>query len=350
LVQAKPIVSIAWLQAVVDRKSMSDPLPDTKDYLPTCDAEMAQQKHMFEVNELRKNLFKGKIFVFLTIEQYKKAVEVVKAASGEVVQSFGEESESFYEKHKLSCIIAPDPLSKFSEVTKQKVDKMGELGFVLTKEEDIGKAILHSDSNQCCIAANVSEKKTNKPVKQNEVVENKVTIADKAKKPAPNALSIQKNEVKDSKTSQAETSAVKKTTQPILVDKELKPIANLKTFRVKDDKESIDLKRKLEDQQDEEGEDTVYNPMSTQDSKLLAKPLETSTKQNNFKRFKKSPTQTKTQKKIVYHLSAENEGNPNMKGWLEQAKEEEKMEKMEEEKAEALFNNSTTTTKQKKHK
>jgi hypothetical protein len=76
----------------------------------------------------------------------------------------------------------------------------------------------------------------------------------------------------------------------------------LKTFRVKDDKESIDLKRKLyfisffvylkfdrEDQQDEEGEeeDTVYNPMSTQDSKLLAKPLETSTKQNNFKRFKK---------------------------------------------------------------
>jgi hypothetical protein len=52
-----------------------------------------------------------------------------------------------------SCIVAPDSNTKVTDVLKKKVLKMAQLGFVLTKEEDIGKSILQNDSVQFCCAA-----------------------------------------------------------------------------------------------------------------------------------------------------------------------------------------------------
>jgi len=55
------------------------------------------------------------------------------------------------------------------------------------------------------------------------------------------------------------------------------------------------------------------------------------------------------QKKVIYHLSPENDQNQAMEEWLEQAKREEKIKQADEDNAQDLFD-SAPTVKRKRQK
>lgn len=64
------IVTQAWMEAVISRKKMIDPLPRLEDYLPV-------EEHMYLPNEARKSLFENIHVLFLATHEVEGMIEVL---------------------------------------------------------------------------------------------------------------------------------------------------------------------------------------------------------------------------------------------------------------------------------
>ena len=87
LASGKPIVTPQYWDNYITALSTKQPFPDCKDYIPPlAESTLNVNEVSFDVNEKRKKLFVGKLFVFSSSQQYNIYSCMVTAAGNVVVQ------------------------------------------------------------------------------------------------------------------------------------------------------------------------------------------------------------------------------------------------------------------------
>jgi len=153
LALANPIITIEWLQAIVDRnENLALALPDVKSFYPSLSKDIKEDISVFYPDIARKSIFQNKTFVFLSAQQEESFRDIVIAAGGKVISSFKRENDSFFEFHKSnhSCIIESMPTDLNDKVLSEKVDRIKRLGMLLNSQQEIGLAILRKDNEHYC--------------------------------------------------------------------------------------------------------------------------------------------------------------------------------------------------------
>ncbi|CAI5712843.1 unnamed protein product [Hyaloperonospora brassicae] len=84
LVYNQPVVCTQWLDAILNRSSLSDPLPRCEEFLPA-DPSMPSVERNYLPNALRKTLYRGLAVVFLTPQSMQ---ELIPAMDGVVVTAY----------------------------------------------------------------------------------------------------------------------------------------------------------------------------------------------------------------------------------------------------------------------
>ncbi|KAF1332048.1 Forkhead-associated domain containing protein, partial [Globisporangium splendens] len=119
LVYNQPVVCTPWIYAILERKSLSEPLPRCEDYLPI-DEQMPSVTNKYLPNPMRKTLFSRHVVVFLTPQSME---EIIAEMAGVVIAAYKDTSDHDalllrdIEQHASSrhvLIIEPTQTSGFS--------------------------------------------------------------------------------------------------------------------------------------------------------------------------------------------------------------------------------------------
>ncbi|ELR25243.1 FHA domain containing protein [Acanthamoeba castellanii str. Neff] len=168
LVRGLPIITPAYLQAIVDRPALSTPLPSATDYAPQVRGKDRKEVSAVEARlkavasgggqssmaDEPARLFDGKSFVIMSSRQTQLG-EVISALGGLVVESLGRESDQFYHQHRRACIVLP-PEKAEGETTAEdkearlKVDQFRKAGVRPIPSAEVASAIILGDVSTHC--------------------------------------------------------------------------------------------------------------------------------------------------------------------------------------------------------
>jgi len=84
LVYNQPVVCTPWIYAILNRSSLSEPLPRCEEFLPS-DPSIPSVENNYLPNPLRKTLFQGYVVVFLTPQSMQ---ELIAAMGGVVIAAY----------------------------------------------------------------------------------------------------------------------------------------------------------------------------------------------------------------------------------------------------------------------
>uniref|UniRef100_H3HDB4 FHA domain-containing protein n=1 Tax=Phytophthora ramorum TaxID=164328 RepID=H3HDB4_PHYRM len=84
LVYNQPVVCTPWIYAILNRSSLSEPLPRCEEFLPS-DPSIPSVESNYLPNPLRKTLFQGYVVVFLTPQSMQ---ELIAAMGGVVIAAY----------------------------------------------------------------------------------------------------------------------------------------------------------------------------------------------------------------------------------------------------------------------
>ncbi|KAI9907185.1 hypothetical protein PsorP6_004053 [Peronosclerospora sorghi] len=123
LVYNQPVVCTAWIYAVLNRTSLSDPLPRCEDFLPS-DPSIPSFEDKYLPNALRKTLYQGYAVVFLAPQSME---ELILAMAGVVVaayKNFDDDDKLVHElkflaSNKRLLLVEPEQATAFSGTAGQ---------------------------------------------------------------------------------------------------------------------------------------------------------------------------------------------------------------------------------------
>uniref|UniRef100_A0A2S2PZZ5 Nibrin n=1 Tax=Sipha flava TaxID=143950 RepID=A0A2S2PZZ5_9HEMI len=155
LASAKSIVPIRYfidLYKALLPNSTSE-LPYCTDYVPNLTDNLLNSSSVsMNVNNKRKTLFSGKIFVCSTVNQYNRISKIIKIAGGEIIKYCEDTmSEDEILQSKVHIFMQQD--ISFTENNKkyqQLLEKLKLMNKTPISEYDIGLAIIHSSTTKHC--------------------------------------------------------------------------------------------------------------------------------------------------------------------------------------------------------
>jgi len=156
LVSLKHVVTPQFLIDMVSACETRTKLPDPNDYLPPlAESQVNPNEISFRPNLLRKSLFAGKRFYFVTADQFTKLRVVIQSAGGQVVLCNNDICPSDVELLSDSaCIMWCDVLSESNSGRQSWIQHIQQLLAKNQKrmilESEIGFAVLYCSTTRYC--------------------------------------------------------------------------------------------------------------------------------------------------------------------------------------------------------
>ncbi|TMW68791.1 hypothetical protein Poli38472_006259 [Pythium oligandrum] len=180
LVYNQPVVTTPWIFAILERKSLSEPLPRCEEYLPT-DETMPSVASNYLPNPMRKTLFHRHVVVFLTPQPME---ELISAMDGAVVAAYKDDEHDdllLRQIEQLSAsrqvlIVEPHPGSGFSSVlgssdgrdvttmshidVERRVSLFRSMGAVFTSIQELAASVIFAkapiSSSECSFSSSLA--------------------------------------------------------------------------------------------------------------------------------------------------------------------------------------------------
>eukprot|EP01117_Protostelium_nocturnum_P009156 TRINITY_DN3278_c0_g1_i1.p1 TRINITY_DN3278_c0_g1~~TRINITY_DN3278_c0_g1_i1.p1 ORF type:complete len:437 (+),score=172.01 TRINITY_DN3278_c0_g1_i1:921-2231(+) len=388
LARAKPIVTLDWLRAVVNREKMCDALPNEAEYLPPLEMEDSlNDKSIFAINEERTKLFVNKTIVVMASDQFKRVGKILHFGGGDVIQLF-EPSKgqitNLKKQNKNSNLYFLSPTNEDDENSQtpteaQRVKEINQVNGKMITEDDIGRAVLHlrpfgdeskevkkdepdaMEIEKNPKAMEVDRNKSEAPTmdqKETEEVKIEEKISNKNTKKSP----LKQKQVEDEVQIVEKPSNQKKRTKPEekIVEKkeENKKVMKVEEkinsqppklvdIKVTDDSQwkgkQLEVKNEGVDKENLENGENI-EPMIVFNQNLLSKSIVSAKapagiKGKNFKQFKRKGQESDSQesKRNPMAVSAHTNTDLLKDEWLKNATNEANEEESREEQANSIF-------------
>ncbi|KAE9048383.1 hypothetical protein PR003_g259 [Phytophthora rubi] len=183
LVYNQPVVCTPWIYAILNRSSLSEPLPRCEDFLPS-EPSIPSVESSYLPNPLRKSLFQGFVVVFLTPQSMQ---ELITAMGGVVIAAYKEEEDDVLLREldslassKRLLLVEPSQASGFSstagqseqrgsagvesacpmEIVERRVELFKSLGAVFTSVQELAASVIFvkalSTSNDSALSSSLA--------------------------------------------------------------------------------------------------------------------------------------------------------------------------------------------------
>ena len=146
LIYGIPIVSVEFVRYLLYDRPINKPMNTiiASNYLPKQskqipNSDISQSSQLFLVNEKRKNIFEGKIFLFDNEEVYQKANEIVIAGGGKCY-IVDDENINKIDVNKTYVVINSQDVNIYKDNKNNKYKK-----FKIIDENQIGLSVLHTN-------------------------------------------------------------------------------------------------------------------------------------------------------------------------------------------------------------
>ncbi|CAH0491187.1 unnamed protein product [Peronospora farinosa] len=166
LVFNQPVVCTPWIYAILNRSSLSEPLPRCEEFLPS-DPSIPSMESNYLPNPLRKTLFLGYAVVFLTPQSMQELIPAMGGVVLAAYQGYKEDNNLLRELESLASskrllLVEPQKGAEFSSTARQseqrasavddhafplaiaerRVDLLKSMGAVFTSVQELAASVI----------------------------------------------------------------------------------------------------------------------------------------------------------------------------------------------------------------